>query len=445
MLHPIQFVCYALAGEGVDVQPSHGDGQGLLAQPPALAGGAGALAHHLLQLFLAGVGLGLLEAALNIVADALKGLVQRALAPGLVIVQLQLFPLGAVEDDVFHLCGKLLPGGVQGEMVFLGQSVEVHPGDAVGADIPPAAGLDGPFQNGFALIRNHQGRVHLHLAAKARAGGAGAEGIVEGEHPGRQLLDGDAAVLAGVVLGEHQVLLLPQKVDDDQSPGKGAGSFHAVGEALLDVRPDDEAVHDDLNVVLDVFFQLDLLVQLIEIAVYTGPDVAGALGGLKDLGVLALLAPDDGGQDLDAGALGQGEDLVDDLVDGLLADLFSALGAVGRARPGPEQAEIVIDLRDGAHGGAGVFAGGLLVDGDGGGEALDIVHVRLVHLAQEHPGVGGKALHVPPLALGVNGVESQGGLAGAGEARHHHQLVPGDGDVDIFQIVGPGAFDDDLI
>ena len=142
---------------------------------------------------------------------------------------------------------------------------------------------------------------------------------------------------------------------------------------------------------------------------------------------------------------GRGEDLVDDLVDGLLLDLFSALGAVGGAHPRPEEAEVVVDLRHRAHGGPGVLAGGLLVDGDGGGEALDVVHVGLVHLAQEHPGVRAQGLHVPPLALGVDGVEGQGALAGAGEARHHHQLVPGDGDVDVLQVVFPGTFDNDFI
>jgi hypothetical protein len=40
---------------------------------------------------------------------------------------------------------------------------------------------------------------------------------------------------------------------------------------------------------------------------------------------------------------------------------------VGRAHPRPQQTQIVVDLRHRAHGGAGVFGGGLLVDGDGGG------------------------------------------------------------------------------
>ena len=65
-------------------------------------------------------------------------------------------------------------------------------------------------------------------------------------------------------------------------------------------------------------------------------------------------------------------------------------------------------------------------------------------LPQKHPGVGGETFHIPPLSLGINGVEGQRGLAAAGHAGDHHQLVPRDGDVNIFQIVGPCAFDNDV-
>jgi len=86
---------------------------------------------------------------------------------------------------------------------------------------------------------------------------------------------------------------------------------------------------------------------------------------------------------------------------------------VGPAHPGEEQPEIVVDLRDRPHGGAGVLAGGLLLDGDRGRQPLDEVHVRLVHLLQELAGVGREGLDVAPLPLGVYGVERQGRFSGA--------------------------------
>ena len=194
-----------------------------------------------------------------------------------------------------------------------------------------------------------------------------------------------------------------------------------------------------------VLLQPDLFRQLIETAVHPGPDVTGFPGILEDLGVLSLPSPDHRGEDLDTAALGQIDDLVDDLVDGLLANLLAADGTVGRTHPGPEQAEVVVDLRHCTHSGPRVLAGGLLVNGDGGREAVDVVHIRLFHLAQEHPGIGAQALHVSPLALGINGIESQGGLARAGKSRHHHQLIPGNLHVHIFEVVLPRAFDIDFI
>ena len=197
------------------------------------------------------------------------------------------------------------------------------------------------------------------------------------------------------------------------------GGLHRVCEPLDDLRLDHQPVHHDLDVVFFVFVQLDLLVQVIKAAV--GPDAgkAAPAGVFKDLLIFALPPPDHRRENGDAGALGQGHQLVDDLIHRLLADLPAALGAVGNADPRPEQAEIVVDLRNGAHSGAGVFGGGLLVDGDGGGETLDGVHIGLLHLAEKHPGIAGERLHIPPLALGIDGVEGKAALAGAGDAGDH--------------------------
>ena len=251
-VHPDKCILHGEGGELVDVLLPHRDRQGFLPQTAALTVRAGTLTHQLLQLFPAGIGLSLLIAALDVVADALKGLLQNTLAPGLVIVQLQCLPLGAVEDDVFRLIAETVPRLRQGKLVLFAQSIEVHPGNTVSPDIVPAAGLNRPVQNGLSPVLDHEGGVGLQLVPQTGTGGAGAEGIVEGEHPGGQLLHGDTAVLAGVVLGEGEILFLPQKVDDHQSAGELGGGLHAVRQPLADVRSDDEPVHDDLDGVLFV-------------------------------------------------------------------------------------------------------------------------------------------------------------------------------------------------
>src|SRR5207247_2933129 len=71
------------------------------------------------------------------------------------------------------------------------------------------------------------------------------------------------------------------------------------------------------------------------------------------------------------------------------------------------------------------------------------LHVRLLHLLQELPGVGGEALHVASLALGVEGVEGEAALAGAGGTGDHDQPVPWQVAVDSLQVVDPGPPDRD--
>ena len=191
--------------------------------------------------------------------------------------------------------------------------------------------------------------------------------------------------------------------------------------------------------VLVVPVQPDRLGEVADLAVDPGPGepLPGQVG--QQLLVLALPAPDDRRQDLEPGALRQLHDLVDDLVGGLAADGPAALGAVGLPDPGVEHPQVVVDLGDGPHRGPGVPGRGLLVDGDGRGQALDEVHVRLLHLAQELPGVGRQRLDVAPLALGVDGVEGQRALPGAGQAREHDERVPGEVERDVLQVVLTGT------
>jgi len=63
------------------------------------------------------------------------------------------------------------------------------------------------------------------------------------------------------------------------------------------------------------------------------------------------LAPaDDGRHHGDALAAAQFENALDDLVSALVGDRPSAVRAVWRANRGVEQAQVVVDLGDGAHG-----------------------------------------------------------------------------------------------
>ena len=156
--------------------------------------------------------------------------------------------------------------------------------------------------------------------------------------------------------------------------------------------------------------------------------------------MLALAGADDRSHELYARPLRERHYLVDYLVDALLAYLLAAFRAVRHTDARPEKAQIIVYLRHGADRGAWVFGGRLLVDGYRWGQAVDIVNVRLVHLAEEHARVGAEALHVAALAFGIYGIEREAGFSAAGEAGYHDQLVSRYLNVDIFQIVFSCAF-----
>ena len=225
----------------------------------------------------------------------------------------------------------------------------------------------------------------------------------------------------------------------------GAGGLDGVRQSAPKPFLQNQAVHHQIDGMLLVLLRLDLLRQVVEDSIHTNPGKTLLSGVLKHLLVFALLPPNHRGQDDKSGSLSQGLHPIHNLVNGLAANLLAALGTVRNAHPGPEQPEVVVNLRHRANGGAGVAGGGFLIDGNGRGQSVNGIHIRLVHLPQELPRIGAEALHIPPLALGVNGIKGQAGFTGTGQAGKYHQLVPGNGQIHIFQVVLSGALDNDFV
>ena len=72
------------------------------------------------------------------------------------------------------------------------------------------------------------------------------------------------------------------------------------------------------------------------------------------------------------------QDLLDDLVGRLRADRHAAGRAVRLAQPGEQDAQVVVDLGDGADRRARALAGRLLLDADRRREAGDVLDLRLL-------------------------------------------------------------------
>ena len=244
------------------------------------------------------------------------------------------------------------------------------------------------------------------------------------------------ALVAGGLLDEHQQNALREL----------QRGLHRVRQADADAVPDDQPVHHGLDVVLLILVQVRDAADVVDGAVHAGADEALPLDVGEDVLVLALLAADQRGTDLDLGLRRPGQDRLDDLRGMLAGDLPAADPAVRLAHAGEEQPEVVVDLRRRGDGRARVAAGAALLDGDGGRQARDIGHRGLLHLFEELPGVGAERFDVLAPALGVDRVEGQRAFARAADAGDDDELVARDVQTDILQVVlgGTGNPDDFL-
>src|SRR6476469_7614389 len=163
----------------------------------------------------------------------------------------------------------------------------------------------------------------------------------------------------------------------------------------------------------------------------------------EEIDELALATLHDGGEHLEAGAVLERQQLVDDLLRGLSGDRLAADRAVRTTGAGEEQAEVVVDLGDGADRRARVAVGRLLVDRDRGRQTLDEVDVGLVHLPEELPGVRRQRLDVATLPLREDRVEREARLARPREPGEDDEAVAWEVDGHVAQVVLARAADDE--
>ena len=435
-------------GDLGDRLPLHGHREHDRLQAGALTGRAGHLAHVALEALPAAVGLRLLVPALDEGHHALERRRVRPLTPVPVAVAHLDLRLVPVQQRLLGALRQPCPGDVRTEAERVGEradeAAEVVPG------VPVRPGVQRALVERLLLVRDDQLRVDLHAGADAGAVRAGAEGGVEGEGARLQLLERQVVVRAVEVLGEHPlalriVLVEVDEVEDHHAAGQPERGLDGVGEPPLRALLDREAVDDHLDRVLLLLLQLRRLGELDRLPVDARPAVALRLKLVEEVDELALALAHQRREHLEAAARLQAEHPVDDRLRRLPGDGTPALGAVRLADAREEQPQVVVDLGDGADGRTGVARGRLLVDGDRGGQALDEVHVGLVHLTEELPGVGGKRLHVAPLALGEDRVEGERRLARPREPGEDDERVARKVDRDVPEIVLASATDEKTV
>ncbi len=108
-----------------------------------------------------------------------------------------------------------------------------------------------------------------------------------------------------------------------------------------------------------------------------------------------------------------------------------------------EQVEIARNVGHRPDGRPRVVGERLLLDRDDRRQTEDEVDVGLGNLRDEPLGEGRERFHVAPLAFGVDGVEGQARLAGAGEAGDDDEAVARDLDRDVLEVVHARALHGD--
>jgi hypothetical protein len=229
--------------------------------------------------------------------------------------------------------------------------------------------------------------------------------------------------------------------------GKPVGEFERlferVGQARGDIGAHHQAIDHHVDVMGEFLVERRHFADLIEFAVDLDALVALLAELAELLAVLALPAAHHRRQEIKPRAFGQRHDAVDHLRDGLAFDRQPGRRRIGHADARPEQPHVVVDFGDGADGRARIARRRLLLNGDGGRQAVDLIDVRLLHHLQKLARVGGKALDIAALALGVDGVEGERAFAGTGQAGEYHQPVARQVEIDIFQVMLARAADGD--
>ena len=343
--------------------------------------------------------------------------------------------LAAVEFHLFDETAKVADG--QGRDPSDVHAVDLHP-EAL-APQPGAGALRTRWRRGVRARG-----AFADLDAQALAPGAGPVRAVEGKELRRGLGERRAAVEAG---GPPGVAAGPRVrglvgVDPHGVAAVLQGHLDGVGQPLGRLLPHRQPVHHQVRPA----YRPDLrgVGQFQQPAVHLHAHEPGAHRLLPAPPELAQVPAGQRGEHLDAGPRRELQHVVHHLLHRVDRDGAAADEAVGPARVGEQQPQVVVDLGQRAHGRAGVLVEAALGHGDGRGQAPDGLHVRPRQGVQELARVRGQGLHVMPLALGIDGVERQGGLAGARDPGDHHQLVPGDLHVHVLEVVDPRALDDDV-
>ena len=177
--------------------------------------------------------------------------------------------------------------------------------------------------------------VEVELRAEPVTGRAGAERVVERKEARLDFRDREAGDRTGEFRREDRLLAGIGVFGDRDAVGQFERSLERIGEPVAKLAIDNDAVDDDLDVVLEVLVEPADFVELDHLAIDLDPLEAAPLQFGQFLAILALAPAHDRGEQIEPGALRHRQHAVDHLRYGLADDRQPGRGRVGDADPRP--------------------------------------------------------------------------------------------------------------
>ena len=363
--------------------------QSLRLQAAAMAGSAGSARHKLLQILTHSIAEGFTVTTAQHVQNTVKGcVVLLDLTLQIFIQELKLALTGTVPQKLLHLGRKLIPFGVV--IIAIGSKNCAQLLHKIRIKIVAEAG-NTSVSKAFITIRHNQSLVKLHMHAKTGAVRAGTEGIIKGKQARFNRRQADAAVIAGKMLAEKlRFRCFAQRCHLGKTVCQLQRRFHGIRQALPDAFTHRQAVDNHRKAVLFIFLQADILIQCAHLTVDKHTHIACTPHIVEHTHMLTLAPPHQRRHHHKTASLRQLQHPVDNLLHALLLNELAALRAVRFTGACEKQTQIIVNFRNSTYGRTRIAARGLLVDGNRRAQALDVVHIRLVHLSQELARVGRK-------------------------------------------------------
>ena len=300
------------------------------------------------------------------------------------------------------------------------------------------------LQLGFAEIE----RVRvIDLADGTQAGAVAARApavlCVVGEQPRIGLGEAVAAGRAGpqrreghrprVELAEHQQLDDPLAMLERK--------LQLLAQQRLVLRFHHHHAHRQLDVVFLVAIEARPLARRQVVAIH--PELLESLGPrpLGEVGVKTLAADDERRQQLHRTTAEIAHDLRRDGLEALRLHRHLTLWAELGAELHIHQPQEGLDLGERRHGTLAAAAAGALLDGDGGRNAEDGVHIGPAGRLHELAGVGIERFEIASLAFAEDDVEGECGLAGTRQTGDHREGIARDLEADVLEVVLAGVAD----